>query len=75
MFFNLLAEVIHDESGITVNPNDYSKYTVLKHRHQVGVLISAEKGVTLTAEMYFSASGASISPTPICSKKRSKDFN
>jgi hypothetical protein len=70
-----LAEVIHNERGITVNPKDYSKYTILKRRRQVGGLISAENGVTSTAEMYFSASGASISPTPICSKKRSNDFN
>jgi hypothetical protein len=74
-FFYLLAKVIDehhltpdkiynvDETGITVNTKGQSKILALKGRRQVGVLSSAEKGVTVKVEMCFSASGAFMPPS------------
>jgi hypothetical protein len=50
-----------DKTGITVKPMGQPKILALKGRHQIGVLSSAEKGETVTAEMCFS-SGAFMPP-------------
>jgi hypothetical protein len=47
-----------DETGIAVNPKCQPKILALKWRRQVGILSSAQKRVTVTAETHFSTSGA-----------------
>ncbi|XP_072392521.1 uncharacterized protein [Diabrotica undecimpunctata] len=71
-FFKLLEETVQkykltagkifnvDETGVTVNPKGVYKIIASKGKRQVGALASAERGETITAEICFSASGASM---------------
>uniref|UniRef100_A0A1Y1NM29 DDE-1 domain-containing protein n=1 Tax=Photinus pyralis TaxID=7054 RepID=A0A1Y1NM29_PHOPY len=81
-FFKLLEETVQkykltaeknynvDETGVTVNPKGSSKIIASKGKRQVGVLASAERGETITAEICFSASGACMPPMLIFPRKR-----
>lgn len=81
-FFNLLLDTIDkyklsgdriyncDETGLTVNPKGHTKVLALKGKRQVGVLTSAERGQTITAEICFSASGAYMPPMLIFPRKK-----
>lgn len=59
-----------DETGLTVNSKGHTKVLALKGKRQVGVLTSAERGETVTAEICFSASGAYMAPMLIFPRKR-----
>lgn len=86
-FFDLLAEVVDkyritadrlyncDETGITVNPKGHSKIIAARGKRQVGVLTSAERGETVTAELCYSAAGIYMPPMLIFPRKRmQKEF-
>lgn len=71
-FFELLISIIEthnitgdrifnvDETGLTVNPKGYTKVLSQRGRRQIGVVTSADRGETITAEMCFSAAGISV---------------
>nr|CAH7724700.1 unnamed protein product [Callosobruchus chinensis] len=83
-FFQLLGEVMEkfkftpdkiysyncDETGITIVPKKQSKIILFKGRRQVGVLTSAERGNTITAEICFSAYGHYLIPLLVYPRKR-----
>lgn len=81
-FFNLLTNIVDthkltadriyncDETGISVNPKNQTKIIAQKGRRQVGVLTSAERGETVTAEICFSAAGSYVPPMLIFPRKR-----
>nr|CAH7753502.1 unnamed protein product [Callosobruchus chinensis] len=81
-FFLLLGEVMEkfkftpdkiyncDETGITIVAKKQSKIISFKGRRQVGVLTSAERGNTITAEICFSASGHYLIPLLVYPRKR-----
>lgn len=81
-FFKLLSEIIDkhkltperiyncDETGITVNPKGHSKIIAARGKRQVGILTSAERGETVTAEICISAAGAYMPPMLVFPRKR-----
>ncbi|KAJ8975688.1 hypothetical protein NQ317_001790 [Molorchus minor] len=81
-FFTLLNQVITekkitgeriyncDETGITVIPKQHSRVIANKGQRQVGVLTSAERGNTVTAEICCSAAGNFMPPMLIFPRKR-----
>ena len=86
-FFELLTETLDkyqltgsrmfncDETAVTVNSKGNSKVLATKGKRQVGVLTSAERGETVTAELCFSAAGAYMPPMLIFPRKRKqKEF-
>lgn len=86
-FFNVLTKVIDehrltpdriyncDETGVTVNPKQLSKVIAANGQRQVGALISAERGNTVTVEICFSDSGLYRPPMLIYPrKKKQKEF-
>ncbi|KAJ8966145.1 hypothetical protein NQ317_011510 [Molorchus minor] len=81
-FFTLLNQVITekkitgeriyncDETGITVIPKQHSRVIANKGQRQVGVLTSAERGNTVTAEICCSAAGNFMPPMLIFPRKK-----
>lgn len=69
---NLTADRIYncDETGISVNPKGHTRIIAPKGKRQVGVLTSAERGETVTAELCISAAGAYMPPMLIFPRKR-----
>ncbi|XP_072400263.1 uncharacterized protein [Diabrotica undecimpunctata] len=86
-FFNLLNEILDkheldttkifncDETGISVVPKQFSKIIAVRGQRQVGVLSSAERGTTVTAEICCSAAGCYMPPMLIFPrKKKQREF-
>lgn len=61
-----------DETGITTVPKSHSKIIAQKGRRQVGTLVSAERGQTVTATLCFSATGHYVPPLLILPRVRMK---
>nr|CAI5837101.1 unnamed protein product [Callosobruchus analis] len=76
-FFNFLGKVYDkhklspdriyncDETGVSVVPKTKSKIIARKGRKQVGSITSAERGTTITIEIWFSASGQYMPPVMV----------
>ncbi|CAH1992915.1 unnamed protein product [Acanthoscelides obtectus] len=83
-FFTLLNKVIIekkitceriyncDETGITVIPKQHSRVIANRGQHQVGVLTSAERGNTVTAEICCSAAGNFMPPLLIFPRQKKR---
>ncbi|CAH2094367.1 unnamed protein product [Euphydryas editha] len=81
-FFNFLGNVYDehqltpdriyncDEMGISVVPKTNSKIIAKRGRKQVGIIVSAERGQTVTVEICFSAAGNYMPPMLIFPRKR-----
>ncbi|XP_031334629.1 uncharacterized protein LOC116164573 [Photinus pyralis] len=59
-----------DETGITVIPKQHSRIIANRGQRQVGVLTSAERGNTVTAEICCSAAGNYMPPLLIFPRKK-----
>lgn len=59
-----------DETGVTVVPKTNSKIIAKRGRKQVGVIVSAERGQTVTVEICFSAAGNYMPPMLIFPRKK-----
>lgn len=83
-FFVLLTEVYDkfkftpdciynvDKTGITTVPKKQSKVIGIRGKRQVGALVSAERGVLVTAEICMNASGSYMPTMFVFPRKRSK---
>lgn len=81
-FFNFLGNVYDehqltpdriyncDETGVSVVPKTNSKIIAKRGRKQVGVIVSAERGQTVTVEICFSAAGNYMPPMLIFPRKK-----
>ncbi|XP_021190238.3 tigger transposable element-derived protein 6 [Helicoverpa armigera] len=81
-FFNFLGNVYDehqltpdriyncDETGVSVVPKTNSKIIAKRGRKQVGAIVSAERGQTVTVEICFSAAGNYMPPMLIFPRKR-----
>jgi len=59
-----------DETGISSVPKSKSKIIASKCRKQVGAITSAERGETVTVEIYMNAAGTYMPPFFIFPRKR-----
>lgn len=59
-----------DETGVSVVPKTKSKIIAKRGRKQVGAIVSAERGQTVTVEICFSAAGNYMPPMLIFPRKR-----
>lgn len=83
-FFDLLSELYDkykftadrvynvDETGIRTVPNKQSKVLALRGKRQVGGLVSAERGILVTAETCMSASGIYMPTMFVFPRQRAK---
>ncbi|CAM1298818.1 Uncharacterised protein g2225 [Pycnogonum litorale] len=60
----------NDETGIMTVPNKSSKILSLKGKKQVGMLSSAERGIFVTAEVYYNAIGNYLPPLLVFARKK-----
>lgn len=61
-----------DETAVTTVPKSHSKIIAQRGQRQVGTLTSAERGLTVTAELCFSPTGHYIPPLLIFPRVRMK---
>lgn len=71
---NITGERIYncDETGITVIPKQHSRIIANRGQRQVGVLTSAERGNTVTAEICCSAAGNFMPPMLIFPRQKKR---